>query len=92
MNLTSVRSLDLYRFHHGLEKPVKHPDVSPDPDLVAFLGNGLSGQILQDQDAVEEERLLAAPEVVDERESGDGVPAAELDIGGDDTSNSEIVL
>ena len=92
MNLTSGRSFDQDRFHHGLEKPVIHPDVSPDPDLVAFLGDGLSGQVLQDQDAVEEERLLAAAEVVDERESGDGVPAAELDFGGDDTSNGEIVL
>ena len=92
MNLTSGRSFDLDRFHHGLEKPAIHPNVSPDPDLVAFLGNWLSGQVLQDQDAVEEERLLAAAEVVDERESGDGVPEAELDVGGDDTCNGEIVL
>ena len=78
--------------HHGFEKPVIHLDVCPDPDLVPFLGDGLSGQVLQDQDAVEEERLLAAAEVVDERESGDGVPATELDVGGDETCNGEIVL
>lgn len=92
MNLTSSRSLDLDRFHNGLEKAVIHPEVCPDPDLVPFLGDGLSRQILQDQDAVEEERLLAASEVVDERESGDGVPATELDVGGDETCNGEIVL
>ena len=78
--------------HHGFQKPVRHPEVRAEPDLVPFLGNGVSGHVPEDQDAVEEERLLAAAEVVDERESGDGVPSAELDIGGDDTSNGEIVL
>ena len=79
-------------FHDGLEMTVIHLDVCPDPDLVPFLGNGLSGEILQDQDAVEEERILSAAEVVDEAEPGDGVPAIEPDIGCDDTCNSEIVL
>ena len=92
MNLTNGKSFDLDRFHHGLEKPVIHPDVSPDPDLVPFLGDGLSGQVLQDQDAVEEERLLVAAEIVHEAEPGDGVSAAHLDIGCDDTCNGEVVL
>lgn len=78
--------------HHGFQKPVRHPEVRAEPDLVPFLGNGLSGHVPEDQDAVEEEWLLATTEVVSNGESGDGVSAIEADIGCDDTCNGEIVL
>ena len=78
--------------HDGFENPVIHPDVCPNPDLIPFLGNRLSREILQNYDAFEEERILSASEVVDDGEPGDSVSAIETIVSHDCTCNGEIVL